>query len=138
MLREELPDWLLRLERDDARLFPHERIRFGASGPKLHAGFVTHPFVVALTARSFRRITTWLCEENGRRYPRDARAAWNRLRPVLTRAVFGRDGAVCRHCGTTEQLSIDHIVPVIAGGTNDLSNLQVLCMPCNSRKGARV
>ena len=39
-------------------------------------------------------------------------------------------------CGSTEDLQIDHIIPVIDHGTNDADNLQVLCKLCNSSKGA--
>ncbi len=61
------------------------------------------------------------------------------LPPVNTEtriAVFIRD-RVCQHCGSEEKLTIDHKKPRSKGGTNDLSNLQVLCFSCNSRKGAR-
>lgn len=53
-----------------------------------------------------------------------------------TRAVLLQGGAPCAECGATGDLTVDHIVPVSAGGTNDPANLQVLCRPCNSRKGA--
>lgn len=39
---------------------------------------------------------------------------------------------------TTEHLSLDHIHPYSLGGEDTLGNLQTLCRPCNSRKGARV
>jgi 5-methylcytosine-specific restriction endonuclease McrA len=38
-----------------------------------------------------------------------------------------------RNLGTV--LEIDHIVPVSKGGTNDASNLQLLCQSCNRGKG---
>lgn len=52
--------------------------------------------------------------------------------------IYERDGFRCLHCSTTEDLTIDHIVPRRRGGTNDESNLQTLCRRCNSSKGAKV
>lgn len=55
--------------------------------------------------------------------------------------VFDRDGYRCQRCGASgangAELTVDHIVPVSRGGTNDPSNLRTLCRSCNSRKGAR-
>ena len=42
----------------------------------------------------------------------------------------------CVRCGTHIDLTVDHIHPERHGGTLDLSNLQTLCRPCNSSKGA--
>ena len=42
-----------------------------------------------------------------------------------------RDGAKCSLCGSTQKLQIDHILPVCNGGTNELSNLRILCKKCN-------
>lgn len=53
-------------------------------------------------------------------------------------AVYERDNYTCLHCGTSEQLSLDHIHPYSLGGKDTRDNLQTLCRPCNSRKGARV
>lgn len=52
--------------------------------------------------------------------------------------VYDRDGHQCVKCGAVENLTIDHIHPVIRGGTNDLHNLQVLCHQCNASKQHRV
>lgn len=51
--------------------------------------------------------------------------------------LIARDGQRCKRCGTTEKITVDHIVALANGGTNDLDNLQLLCRDCNSAKGAR-
>lgn len=43
----------------------------------------------------------------------------------------------CEECGRVDWLSVDHIVPQVFGGSDDLSNLQFLCVPCNSAKGSK-
>ena len=44
----------------------------------------------------------------------------------------------CNLCGTTDDLVIDHIIPVCRGGSSKLENLQVLCAACNRMKGRRL
>jgi hypothetical protein len=56
----------------------------------------------------------------------------------LRRAVLMRDGNQCRQCGNDDELAIDHVYPFSLGGPTVLDNLQALCGPCNSRKGAKV
>ena len=44
----------------------------------------------------------------------------------------------CMFCGVRrklQNLQVDHVVPVVRGGSNQTSNLQLLCAPCNQRKG---
>ena len=61
------------------------------------------------------------------------------------RAIKFRDHGHCVQCHkdiSEEQRNIseahvDHIVPLAEGGLNDISNLQLLCEHCNTRKGAR-
>jgi len=43
----------------------------------------------------------------------------------------------CLKCRKVLNLQIDHIVPLANGGYNGISNLQVLCGPCNLSKGSR-
>ena len=52
-------------------------------------------------------------------------------------AVFRRDGYRCVHCGYDADLTADHIEPEVKGGRTGIDNLQTLCRPCNSKKGAR-
>ncbi|RLP68380.1 HNH endonuclease [Mycetocola reblochoni] len=49
--------------------------------------------------------------------------------------VFRRDSYRCRYCGDDEQLTVDHVVAWSRGGSDELDNLQTLCLSCNSRKG---
>lgn len=57
------------------------------------------------------------------------------MAPSLRKKVlaYGR----CRNCASAEDLEVDHIKPVAKGGRDDEANLQVLCGPCNRRKGAK-
>ena len=43
----------------------------------------------------------------------------------------------CLDCGKRRKLTADHVVPVSKGGTSNIDNIQPLCSPCNSRKGAK-
>jgi 5-methylcytosine-specific restriction endonuclease McrA len=54
--------------------------------------------------------------------------------PALRIQILKRDGHACTSCGATDDLEIDHILPVKGGGGNDPENLQVLCAPCNRAK----
>lgn len=56
--------------------------------------------------------------------------------PAIRRFMLARY-PWCAQCGTDQDLTVDHIVPVHRGGTHTRPNLQVLCRACNSRKGAR-
>ncbi|MCB0035786.1 MAG: HNH endonuclease, partial [Anaerolineales bacterium] len=54
------------------------------------------------------------------------------------REVLRRDEYMCQYCGKkTTQLTIDHIIPKHAGGTNDWLNVVAACPPCNRRKGGK-
>lgn len=43
----------------------------------------------------------------------------------------------CRKPHDFADLTIDHVVPLSKGGSNYLSNIQPLCLPCNQQKNAK-
>ena len=43
----------------------------------------------------------------------------------------------CLRCGKKNKLTPDHVIPVSKGGTSNIENIQPLCGPCNSSKGAK-
>lgn len=52
--------------------------------------------------------------------------------------ISDRDGAVCKHCLTKEDLSINHIVPKCIGGEYSYENLEILCRRCNVKEYHRL
>jgi hypothetical protein len=52
--------------------------------------------------------------------------------------VWRRDGGRCVQCGSKQNLQFDHIIPVSQGGATSVSNLQLLCQPCNGAKGKKI
>jgi hypothetical protein len=52
--------------------------------------------------------------------------------------VLRRDGFRCVYCGLTasqSELHVDHVVPVVDGGSDDIENLVTSCIECNLGKG---
>lgn len=55
---------------------------------------------------------------------------------VLSRKnIMKRDGHHCQYCGSTNDLTIDHIIPKSRGGNDTWENLVTACTRCNHRKG---
>lgn len=53
--------------------------------------------------------------------------------------VLRRDNHACRYCGATApevKIVVDHVTPVVLGGSNAPDNLVAACQPCNSGKAA--
>lgn len=93
-------------------------------------------------------------EENAKRRKRPdqklKRAQWQRARENSKRGFGGRVSREeieeirqsqknkCAECrAKLKDYHVDHIVPVCLGGSSDKSNLQLLCPPCNLRKGSK-
>lgn len=49
----------------------------------------------------------------------------------VRQAVLQRDGNKCLLCGSKDNLTIGHIMPISRGGNSDIENLQTLCSSCS-------
>lgn len=47
-------------------------------------------------------------------------------------------GYKCLACHEEKPLTVDHVVPLSKGGSNYISNIQPLCLGCNTSKGTRI
>jgi len=88
-----------------------------------------------LAARLGMRLSSeglWVSSGARRRRPIDskARIVLVRIPQEVREHLFDRDGGRCRYCGATQNLELDHVVPLSRGGTNTAQNLQVLCARC--------
>ncbi len=53
------------------------------------------------------------------------------------RGLLGLYRNRCAYCGKrNKRLTVDHIVPLVGGGTNTIDNIVPACSRCNSSKGA--
>lgn len=50
------------------------------------------------------------------------------------RSALARDNHQCQSCGSTENLTAHHILPVADGGTNRIDNLVTLCRLCHDHE----
>jgi 5-methylcytosine-specific restriction endonuclease McrA len=54
--------------------------------------------------------------------------------------VFWRDHNTCQYCAksfSSEQLTVDHVIPKSRGGEKSWTNLVAACKKCNQKKGCR-
>ncbi|MGC3818621.1 HNH endonuclease [Acinetobacter sp. G11] len=92
---------------------------------------ITNLYVFDLEAR-------WIDSDFEKKYgPEPKNTVRQPLPRVIRETIFNRDGCICKHCGSTSDLTVDHIIPVIHGGSDELDNLQTLCRSCNSKKGTK-
>lgn len=110
-----------------------------------------HPEKVSQYARTYREKNTLKVSERKKKWRERNRERW-RLYKLNRRAKLAGNGGrhtkeqierllilqryKCIYCLTNigRLYHIDHIRPISKGGSNDISNIQLLCPPCNLKK----
>jgi hypothetical protein len=111
--------------------------------------FANRNFLSRFNENMAAQVTSLVPEQNNKLLTvnSDGETVLRRVEPPqwAKRAVFFRDQGYC--CGFGRNLEnsrspinraqYDHIVPLAAGGLNDVSNLQLMCESCNNEKRDR-
>jgi 5-methylcytosine-specific restriction endonuclease McrA len=83
----------------------------------------------AWRAKNYQRIKGYQKISKARR-----RTAQGNFTAAEWRDLCARYGNKCLACGSEGPLTVDHVIPISKGGTNDITNLQPLCLSCNLHK----
>lgn len=62
----------------------------------------------------------------------------NKINKKQRYRVKKRDNFMCKQCGSKQDLTVDHIIPLSQGGPDRENNMQTLCLLCNQRKGSNI
>lgn len=60
--------------------------------------------------------------------------------PEKRKELYERDQWICQYCGekvSVENITLDHLIPRHAGGSNKKENLRTACLMCNSIKSGK-
>lgn len=77
--------------------------------------------------------------------PKSQKSARETVPKATRSAVFTKTGGKCAYCavrltmkaGEPNSFEVDHVLPVIEGGADDIANLIPSCRSCNSKKRAK-
>lgn len=102
---------------------------------------INHPEVFA------QRWQNWYRTENGKEHSRlrvrSRKARKKGAQGNYTHAdiamMYKRQKGKCYYCkAKLDTYHIEHIIPIVRGGTNDPSNIVLSCPPCNLSKGSKL
>ena len=65
------------------------------------------------------------------------KTGWKRLRNRIIKEQHQCGYNYCEECDKflrKKQITIDHIIPVFAGGTCERENLKIICVDCQAKK----
>lgn len=63
---------------------------------------------------------------------------YEKMRKIVRDRILKKCGYKCVQCKSTENLEVDHIIPLARGGKHNEKNMQILCRSCNRKKNRSV
>ncbi len=114
----------------------------GGQGPLADVLEISYEeYLKAIKQYEIEKVNRKTTQEIKRKHIKIRRAFFNscRAKTVLSMIDAGKP-YVCAYpgCNINTSLTIDHIVPLSRGGSDELSNLQFLCFKHNSSKGNKI
>jgi len=100
----------------------------GVAATEEHSSSHVHSARQAIAVPSVIRLLEY------RRIPMQARS-------LSRKNILTRDRYTCQYCHrtfSTNELTLDHVIPRSRGGSSTWENLVACCHPCNRRKGNRL
>ncbi|QDZ20313.1 HNHc domain-containing protein [Chloropicon primus] len=71
-------------------------------------------------------------------YVKKLKGAFDKGVPLTRKNVYARDRHKCQYCGSTKNLTLDHVIPTSRGGGTEWDNLVTACNKCNQKKGNKL
>ena len=93
----------------------------------------------AATRWRSKNLDKWAAKEHRRR-ARKAGSSGGSYTATDVQELLREQGGRCVYCPTEfigRSYHVDHILPLVLGGGNDRSNIQILCPTCNLSKGSQ-
>lgn len=104
---------------------------------RVRAWQVANPDKVKESVRAYRQKPEGVAAKKRASAKRRAALAECSLSAAEWLAIKASYGYCCAKCGSAEDISQDHVVPLSKGGAHNADNIQPLCRSCNSGKRNR-
>lgn len=74
---------------------------------------------------------------NNQTQRRRARKKQNGVFAISSKELKKLYSSPCLYCGSTDKITVDHVIPIDKGGAHSIGNLVPACLSCNSSKGTK-
>lgn len=91
-----------------------------------------------ISDKKYRQSLKGILTKKKSKIRRRARGGLHTLREAEWLKVLVVFGGVCAYCGTKNDISIEHFIPISRGGGTAMGNVIPACLTCNKKKAGRL